>query len=123
MERGAAVRSGRVGELTEIVNAPELAAPVGFSHAVVADRTVYLGGQIAATPDGAVVGDTIAEQFDLAAANLMTALRAAGGGPDDLVALQVFVTSWPSTKPRCPSSGASGAGTSAAAIRRWACSA
>jgi enamine deaminase RidA (YjgF/YER057c/UK114 family) len=79
--------------MTEIVNSPELAAPIGFSHAVVADRTVYLGGQIASTPDGAVVGDTIAEQFDLAAANLMTALRTAGGGPDDLVTLHVFVTS------------------------------
>ena len=35
--------------MTEIVNAPELAAPVGFSHAVVADGTVHLGGQIAST--------------------------------------------------------------------------
>lgn len=79
--------------MSELVNAPELAPPVGFSHAVVAEATVYLGGQIAATPDGAVVGETIAEQFDRAAANLMTALRAAGGKPDDLVSLQVFVTS------------------------------
>ncbi len=79
--------------MSELVNAPELAAPVGFSHAVVAEGTVYLGGQIPATPDGAVVGETLAEQFDRAAANLMTALRAAGGKPDDLVSLQVFVTS------------------------------
>lgn len=79
--------------MSELVNAPELAVPVGFSHAVVAEDTVYLGGQIAAAPDGAVVGETIAEQFDQAAANLMTALRAAGGQPDDLVSLQVFVTS------------------------------
>ncbi len=79
--------------MSELVNAPELAPPVGFSHAVVAEGTVYLGGQIAATPDGAVVGETVAEQFDQAAANLMTALRAAGGQADDLVSLQVFVTS------------------------------
>jgi enamine deaminase RidA (YjgF/YER057c/UK114 family) len=91
--------------LTEIVNSPELAKPVGFSHAVVADRTVYLGGQIAVTPDGAVIGDTVAEQFDLAAANLMTALRAAGGGPDDLVALQVFVTSVAEYKAALPKLG------------------
>jgi enamine deaminase RidA (YjgF/YER057c/UK114 family) len=91
--------------MTEIVNSPELAAPVGFSHAVLADRTVYLGGQIAANPDGAVVGDTIAEQFDLAAANLMTALRAAGGAPDDLVTLQVFVTSVSEYKAALPELG------------------
>ncbi len=79
--------------MSELVNSPELAPPIGFSHAVVADGTVYLGGQIAAAPDGSIVGETMAEQFDQAAGNLMTALRAAGGGPDDLVSLQVFVTS------------------------------
>jgi enamine deaminase RidA (YjgF/YER057c/UK114 family) len=81
------------GTVSELVNAPELAPPVGFSHAVIAEGTVYLGGQIAAAPDGAVVGDTLAEQFDRAAAYLMPALRAAGGKPEDLVSLQVFVTS------------------------------
>jgi enamine deaminase RidA (YjgF/YER057c/UK114 family) len=35
----------------------------------------------------------MAEQFDVAAGNLVTALRAAGGEPEDLVSLQVFVTS------------------------------
>ena len=91
--------------MTEIVNSPDLAAPVGFSHAVVAYRTVYLGGQIAASTDGAVVGDTIAEQFDLAAANLMTALRASGGAPEDLVTLQVFVTSVSEYKAALPELG------------------
>ena len=35
---------------------------------------------------------TLAEQFDLAAANLVTALTAAGGQPSDLVSMQIFVT-------------------------------
>jgi acyl-CoA dehydrogenase len=75
-----------------IVNPPDLAPPTGFSHAVVAGSTVYLGGQTALAGDGSIQGDTIAEQFDVAAGNLLTALRAAGGGPGDLVMLQVFVT-------------------------------
>lgn len=79
--------------MTELINAPELGTPVGFSHAVRAGETVYLGGQIASTPDTPVAGETITQQFDQAAANLMTALRAAGGEPDDLVSLQIFVTS------------------------------
>jgi enamine deaminase RidA (YjgF/YER057c/UK114 family) len=70
----------------QIVNPPELGTPSGFSHAVVADgRTVYLAGQIGA-------GETFVEQFDHAAGNLVIALRAAGGEPEDLVSLQVFVT-------------------------------
>jgi len=69
-----------------IVNAPELGEPRGFSHAVVGTgTTVYLAGQIGS-------GATFVEQFDNAARNLVLALRAAGGEPDDLVSLQVFVT-------------------------------
>jgi enamine deaminase RidA (YjgF/YER057c/UK114 family) len=78
--------------MSEIITSPDLAAPVGFSHAVRAGDTVYLGGQVAQAPDGAVVGETIVEQFDAAAGSLVTALRAAGGEPSDLVSLQVFVT-------------------------------
>jgi enamine deaminase RidA (YjgF/YER057c/UK114 family) len=70
-----------------IVTAPGLAEPIGFAHAVVAahGRTVYLGGQIGA-------GETVVEQFDSAAANLVAALRAAGGEPDDLVSLVIYAT-------------------------------
>lgn len=77
-----------------IVTAPGLAEPVGYAHAVVAapGRTVYLGGQVAQGPDGVVRGDTVAEQFDRAAGNLLAALAAAGGRPDHLVSLLVFAT-------------------------------
>jgi enamine deaminase RidA (YjgF/YER057c/UK114 family) len=78
--------------MSERINAPELPAPVGFSHAVKSGDTVYLAGQVAQAPDGTVTGETISEQFDIAAGNLLTALRAAGGEPSDLVSLQVFVT-------------------------------
>ena len=37
-------------------------------------------------------GETLAAQFDAAAAALVTSLRAAGGEPDDLVSLLVFTT-------------------------------
>jgi enamine deaminase RidA (YjgF/YER057c/UK114 family) len=70
-----------------IVDVPGLPEPVGYAHAVVAapGRTVYLGGQIGS-------GETVVEQFDAAAANLVAALRAAGGEPDDLVSLVVYTT-------------------------------
>jgi len=53
---------------------------------------VYLGGQTAQRPDGSIEDSTLVAQFDLAAANLITALRAAGGERGDLVMLQIFVT-------------------------------
>lgn len=70
-----------------IVNPPELAEPSGYAHAVVAasGRTVYLGGQVGE-------GETLVAQFDSAARNLIAALRAAGGAPDDLVSLVVYAT-------------------------------
>lgn len=78
----------------EIVNPPELAAPVGFAHAVVAapGRTVYLGGQAAQRSDGTIGGATLGEQFELALANVVTALRAAGGEPEHLVSLIIYTT-------------------------------
>jgi enamine deaminase RidA (YjgF/YER057c/UK114 family) len=81
---------------------------VGFAHAVVAapGSTVYLGGQAAQGPDGVVTGDTVTEQFDVAAGNLVTALRAAGGAPEHLVSLQVFTTSAAAYRAALPELGA-----------------
>ena len=76
----------------ERVNPPALARPSGFSHAVIADggRVVFLAGQVALGPDAAIVGDTVTEQFERALANLLEALRAAGGGPEHLASLTVY---------------------------------
>lgn len=78
----------------EIVTAPGLAEPVGFAHAVVAapGRTVHLGGQTAQGPDGAIVGASLVEQFDVAAGNVVAALAAAGATPDHLVSLVIYTT-------------------------------
>ena len=80
--------------MNEIVVSTELAPPVGFAHAVVADpgKTVYLGGQTAQDASGAIVGSTLVEQFDQACGNVAAALRAAGGAPADLVSLVIYVT-------------------------------
>ena len=77
----------------EILNPESLAPPQGFSHAVVAatGRTVYLGGATAHGADGNVVGETIVEQFDKAASNVVEALRAAGAEPEHLVSMQIYV--------------------------------
>ena len=78
----------------ELVNPPELAPPAGYSHAVVAGpgRTIYLGGQAGHGPDGNLRGETMAEQFAAACDSLVIALAAAGGRPEHLVSVQIFVT-------------------------------
>ncbi len=53
---------------------------------------MHLGGQTAQGPDGAIVGTTLAEQFDVAAGNVVTALAAAGAAPDQLVSLIIYTT-------------------------------
>jgi enamine deaminase RidA (YjgF/YER057c/UK114 family) len=74
------------------VNPAELAVPSGFSHAVVATgTTVHLAGQTALDPSGAIVAGTVVDQFERALANLLTALRAAGGSPADLVSVTVYI--------------------------------
>jgi enamine deaminase RidA (YjgF/YER057c/UK114 family) len=78
----------------EIITAPELGEPVGYAHAVIAapGSTVFLGGQTALLPDGTISGTTLPEQFAVAADNVLTALRAAGGQPEDICSMQIFVT-------------------------------
>lgn len=78
----------------EIRNPDTLPPAQGFSHAVIAQagRTVYLAGQTAQQTDGSVTGTTLAEQFDVAAGNVVKALEAAGAHPQDLVSIQIFVT-------------------------------
>ncbi|MGI5403497.1 RidA family protein [Streptomyces sp. CA-135486] len=75
-------------------NPPELSPPTGFSHAVTAtgSRLVFLAGQTALDTGGKVVGETLSEQFETALANLLSALAAAGGAPQDLARVTVYAT-------------------------------
>ena len=84
--------------MNRIVNPPDLPKPSGFSHAVVAGSTVYLAGQVGE-------GETLVDQFDGAAENLVTALRSAGGDVGDLVSLQVFVVDVPAYRAALPEIG------------------
>jgi len=77
----------------KLVNPPELAPPIGYSHAAVAGGWVFLGGQISSDASGAVLhpGD-LPSQFTEAIRNVATALAAAGCHPKDVVKLTIYVT-------------------------------
>jgi enamine deaminase RidA (YjgF/YER057c/UK114 family) len=75
------------------LNPPGLAAPSGFSHAVVAEgsRVVFLAGQTGMDGTGAIVGGGLVAQFEQALGNLLAALAAAGGRPEELASLTVYI--------------------------------
>jgi enamine deaminase RidA (YjgF/YER057c/UK114 family) len=77
----------------ERINPAELARPSGFSHAVsvAAARTVFLAGQTGTAADGTLVGGGIVAQFEQALRNLLTALAAAGGAPQHLASLTIYL--------------------------------
>ncbi|MFJ5225063.1 RidA family protein [Streptomyces sp. NPDC088400] len=78
----------------ERLNPAGLSPATGFSHAVTATggQLVLLAGQTALDGTGKVVGETLPAQFERALGNLLTALAATGGGPDDLARVTVYAT-------------------------------
>ena len=77
----------------ERINPEGLATPSGFSHAVrsTGRTAVHLAGQTGMDPSGRIVEGGVVTQFEQALGNLLTALRAAGGEPADLVGLTIYI--------------------------------
>jgi enamine deaminase RidA (YjgF/YER057c/UK114 family) len=74
------------------VNPSSLARPSGFSHAVVASGTfVLLAGQTGTDASGAIVPGDVVAQFEQALANLLAALAEAGGTPDRLASVTIYI--------------------------------
>jgi len=77
----------------EITNPPSLRPPSGFSHGLHSrgGRLLFIAGQTAGS-SGDIPSDDMVEQFDQALANVLEVVRAAGGVPQDLATLTIFVT-------------------------------
>ncbi|MDQ0678928.1 enamine deaminase RidA (YjgF/YER057c/UK114 family) [Arthrobacter pascens] len=74
------------------VNPQSLSKPSGYAHGILAGNTVYLGGQTALDKDMNVVPGGIVEQFRQAFSNVLTTLTEAGGQPQDLVSVTIYLT-------------------------------
>ena len=74
------------------INPAELGRPSGFSHVVTVTPgpLAFLAGQTALDARGQITGSGVVEQFERALANLLAALRAAGGRPADLVSVTIY---------------------------------
>ncbi len=78
----------------EILNPSTLPKPSGFSHGIAArgDRMIFVAGQIGCGPNGAIVSSDIVEQFARALENTLEVVREAGGGPESIARMTVYVT-------------------------------
>jgi len=77
------------------INPATLPAPSGYSHGTLTGNTLYLGGQTALDREMKIVPGGIVQQFRQAFGNVLTTLRAAGGLPEDLVSITIFLTDIP----------------------------
>lgn len=75
------------------INPDGLYKSPAFSQAVLAEggKTLYIGGQNGITPDGKMVGDTLAAQTEQALKNILTILKAVGGTQENVVRQTIFV--------------------------------
>ena len=74
------------------INPSSLPKPSGFAHGMLAGNTVFLGGQTALDKNMNIVPGGIVEQFKQAFTNVLTTLREAGGEPEDLVNVTIYLT-------------------------------
>ncbi len=75
-----------------IINPPDLTAPRGYSNGVLAQgRILFVAGQVGWNVDGTLVSDRFVDQFDQALANVLSVVRAAGGVPESLARLTIYV--------------------------------
>lgn len=78
----------------DVINPAGLGRPRGYSHGVLAPpgaRLLFVAGQTAADADGRVVNPDFVAQFDEALRKVATVVRAAGGHPDQIARMTVYV--------------------------------
>jgi enamine deaminase RidA (YjgF/YER057c/UK114 family) len=79
--------------MSQTVSPPDFPKPRGYANGVVATgRTLFVSGQIAWDKDARIVSSDFAIQFLQALDNVISVVRAAGGGTEHIAKLLVFVT-------------------------------
>jgi len=77
-----------------IINPEALVEPRGYSNGVLFEggSVLFVAGQIGWDRESRIVSDGFAEQFAQALANVLAVVRNAGGGPESIGRLLIFVT-------------------------------
>jgi enamine deaminase RidA (YjgF/YER057c/UK114 family) len=75
-----------------IVNPPELAKPRGYSHGIRGrGELLFVAGQVGWDAGARITSDDFVAQFAQALDNVLAVVRAAGGAPESLARLTVYV--------------------------------
>ncbi|MDX6446355.1 MAG: hypothetical protein QOH71_3429 [Blastocatellia bacterium] len=76
-----------------LINPESLGAPLGYSNGVLAEggRLLFIAGQIAWNKEQQIVSADIVEQFDRALANVITVVTEAGGRPEHIARMILYV--------------------------------
>ena len=75
-----------------VITPATLAKPSGFAHGVLAGDTLHISGQTAMDAEGRIVPGGIVEQFRRAFGNVLDTLAEAGGRPEHLVSVTIYLT-------------------------------
>lgn len=77
----------------QVINPGTLAAPRGYSHGIKGSgELVFVAGQVGWDGNGRMVAGGFAEQFAQALDNVLEVVRAAGGTPESIARMVVYVT-------------------------------
>jgi len=78
-----------------LINPDSLGAPRGYSNGVLTEaggRLLFIAGQVAWDRQQRIVSEDLVEQFDRALANVIAVVTEAGGKPEQIARLIIYVT-------------------------------
>jgi enamine deaminase RidA (YjgF/YER057c/UK114 family) len=79
----------------KLINPESLGAPHGYSNGVLIEaggRLLFIAGQVAWDQQQQIVSADLVEQFDQALANVIAVVTEAGGQPEQIARLIIYVT-------------------------------
>lgn len=79
----------------KLINPESLGTPRGYSNGVLTDaggRLLFVAGQVAWNDKQLIASEDFVEQFDRALANVIAVVTEAGGSPEQIVRLAMYVT-------------------------------
>jgi enamine deaminase RidA (YjgF/YER057c/UK114 family) len=90
-----------------VVQPPHWPRPRGYANGIVAEgRTLYVAGQIGWELDGSFASDDLCDQFAKALDHVLAVVCAAGGAPDQIARMTIYVTDLPAYRAGAPRIGA-----------------
>ena len=79
----------------KLINPDSLGAPHGYSNGVLTEaggRLLFIAGQVAWDQQQQIVADDLVRQFDQALGNVIAVVSEAGGQPEQIARLVIYVT-------------------------------